>query len=349
MQIIFLKDPVSFLIGSKYKFLKVLMKKELLSILCCPSCKDSLVFDREFTGDAESGTLSCPTCKKDYLVTAGIPRFVEPDNYASSFGYQWNLFRKEQIDTHNGTTLSADRLWSETKWTKDELKGKWVLDAGCGAGRFLDAASKTEAQIVGIDISSAIDAAQTNLEGRENVHFVQASIYELPFREGTFDFAYCIGVIQHTPDPPASIRSVAKMVKKEGKVAFTIYGRNHWYTKLFSKYWLRPVTKRMKKETLLKAIQFVMPVAFPITNVLFKLPVVGTVFQFAIPVANYVNEKQLSSEQRYVWAVLDTFDMLSPHYDQPMTESEASDAMKEAGVGDISRPNPSLNLIGIRR
>jgi len=328
------------------------MKQSLLTILVCPKCKGELVCNETATdadGEIAEASLSCSNCSVSYEVSNGIPRFVEPDNYASSFGYQWNLFRKEQIDSHNGTTLSADRLWSETKWEREELVGKWVLDAGCGAGRFLDAASRSEAQIVGIDISSAIDAAKANLQGRDNVHFVQASIYDLPFREEAFDFAYCIGVIQHTPDPPASIRSVAKMVKKEGKVAFTIYGRNHWYTKLFSKYWLRPVTKRMKKETLLKAIQSAMPVAFPVTNVLFKLPLLGSVFQFAIPVANYVNEKQLSSEQRYAWAVLDTFDMLSPHYDQPMTEDEASDAMKEAGVSEISRPNPSLNLIGIRR
>lgn len=325
------------------------MKKELLNILCCPSCKDSLVFDREFADDVETGTLSCLTCRKDYLVTAGIPRFVEPDNYASSFGYQWNLFRKEQIDTHNGTTLSADRLWSETAWTKDELKEKWVLDAGCGAGRFLDAVSKSEAQIVGIDISSAIDAAKANLEGRDNVHFVQASIYDLPFRDGTFDFVYCIGVIQHTPDPPESIRSVARTATDNGKVAFTIYGREHWYTKLYSKYWLRPVTKRMKKETLLETIRFLMPVVFPVTSVLFRLPIVGPAFRFAIPVANYVHEKQLSREQRYAWAILDTFDMLSPFYDQPMTEIEVSNAMKDVGIDQISRPCPSLNLIGVRK
>ncbi len=324
------------------------MQRKLLEILACPKCKAELDLATPDLDDIFDGQLSCAACAAEYPITKGIPRFVEPDNYASSFGYQWNLFRKEQIDSHNGTTLSADRFWSETTWTTEELRGKWILDAGCGAGRFLDAASKSEAQIVGIDISSAIDAAKANLEGRENVHFVQASIYDLPFRDGTFDFAYCIGVIQHTPDPEQSIRSVAKTVRDNGKVAFTIYGREHWYTKLFSKYWLRPVTKRMKKETLLKVIQFVMPVVFPITNILFSIPVLGRFFMFAIPVANYVHEKQLNRDQRYAWAVLDTFDMLSPQFDQPMTEAEAANAMTEAGVGNISRPSPSLNLIGVR-
>ena len=323
------------------------MNRKLLEILACPKCKGSLTASSDHTQIIE-GELFCTSCKAIFPVSNGIPRFVEPDNYASSFGYQWNLFRKEQIDSHNGTTLSADRFWPETGWTKESLKGKWILDAGCGAGRFLDVSSRADADVVGIDISSAIDAAKENLEGRENVHFVQASIYELPFREATFDHVYCIGVIQHTPDRDQSLRSIAEMVKPEGRLAVTIYPRKPW-TKLFSKYWLRPVTKRMRKETLLKLIQAVMPVAFPVTNVLFRIPVLGKGFMFAIPVANYVHETQLNSKQRYDWAILDTFDMLSPHFDQPMTEEEARRPLTESGL-EVSRQTfGALNLVAKRR
>jgi SAM-dependent methyltransferase len=283
-----------------------------------------------------------------YPVVNGIPRFVAADNYASSFGYQWNRFSKEQIDSHNGTTLSADRFWSETGWTKDELAGKWVLDAGCGAGRFLDAASKSDGEIVGIDISNAVDAAAENLKGRENIHLIQASIYELPFREGAFDYCYSIGVIQHTPDTAESLRSIARMVKPGGKIAVTIYPRKPW-TKFFSKYWFRPITKRLRKETLLKLIEKTMPVAFPITDVLFRIPVLGKAFMFVIPIANYVHEKQLSREQRYRWAILDTFDMLSPYYDQPMTEREGRLPLTAAGIEITHSNSLGLNLAGTRR
>jgi len=326
------------------------MKKELLDILACPKCGGALSATDFGHADLIDGQLLCQACEIAYPVESGIPRFVEPDNYASSFGYQWNLFRKEQIDSFNGLLLSAKRFWSETGWNADELKGKWILDAGCGAGRFLDAASQSGAQIVGIDISSAIDAAKANLEGRENVHFVQASIYELPFRQGTFDFCYCIGVIQHTPDPPLTLRSIADMVKPEGMVAVTIYERRRWYTMLYSKYWLRPITKRMKKETLLRVIQTIMPVAFPVTNVLFRIPVIGKAFVFVIPIANYVYEKELNPDQRYAWAVLDTFDMLSPSFDKPMTEDEATSTLFASGIRNIRRQTDAgLNLVGNRR
>lgn len=325
------------------------MQLRLLEILVCPKCHGALPLVDERIEDDEviDGQLACPRCELFYPITDGIPRFVPPDNYASSFGYQWNIFRKEQIDSYNGTTLSADRFWSETGWTREQMAGKWVLDAGCGAGRFLDVSTGTEAEVVGIDISSAIDAAKKNLEGRKNVHFVQANIYELPFADGTFDLAYCIGVIQHTPHPEKSLQAVAATVKPGGQVAVTIYGRKPW-TKLYSKYWFRPLTKRLSKEKLLLLVRGIMPVAFPITSVLFRIPLASRAFQFVIPIANYVHEKQLSKEQRYAWAILDTFDMLSPYYDQPMTEPEAVGALKTAGVDAKRRRMDSVNLVGTR-
>lgn len=323
------------------------MNKKLLEILACPKCAGDLRLQTTDSDEVIEGTLTCSSCAATYPVSNGIPRFVEPDNYAASFGYQWNLFRKEQIDSHNGTTLSADRLWSETGWKPEELKGKWVLDVGCGAGRFLDAASRSDGETVGVDISSAIDAAKINLEGRENIHFVQASIYDLPFKPGTFDNVYCIGVIQHTPDRDKSLRSIAEMVKPDGEIAVTIYPRKPW-TKLFSKYWVRPITRRMKKETLLKAIQGIMPIAFPVTNVLFRIPILGRVFMFAIPVANYIREKQLNREQRYAWAILDTFDMLSPAFDEPMTEEEARTPLMKSGFEVSRKTFEGLNLVGKR-
>lgn len=326
------------------------MNKKLLEILVCAKCKSSLLctVNRETNDVILEADLRCSDCDSLYPVTNGIPRFVEPDNYASSFGLQWNLFRKEQLDSYNGTTISADRLWSETGWRPEEIKGKWVLDAGCGAGRFLDAASHSGANLVGIDISSAIDAAKANLENRDNVHFIQASIYEMPFREGTFDFCYCIGVIQHTPDPLRSLRSIAKMIKSDGKIAVTIYERRKWYTMFYSKYWLRPFTKRMRQQTLLRMIQTIMPVAFPMTDVLFRHPLLGKAFVFALPIANYVHEKRLTRDQRYAWAVLDTFDMLSPAFDQPMTASEAQAQLSESGIEVSQREFHGLNLTGKR-
>jgi len=325
------------------------MQLKLLEVLACPTCGGTLTCkptETDSFGAVNEGRLDCASGEHQFPIEQSIPRFVPRDNYASSFGYQWNRFKLEQIDSANGTNLSAQRFYAETSWSKGWLKGKWVLDAGCGAGRFLDVASDSEAEVVGLDISSAIDAARANLAGRTNVHFVQASIYEPPFRAGAFDGVYCIGVVQHTPNPQQTMRTLPRMLRSGGRIAITAYERKP-FTVLYGKYLLRPFTKRVDKQKLLAVIKGAMPVLFPLTDVLFRIPLLGRLFAFAIPIANYVNEPELSRKQRYDWAVLDTFDMLSPQFDQPQTEREVHQALVAEGVEEIMRlPNSGLNLVG---
>ena len=325
------------------------MRLKLLEVLACPECFGELsCVARETSGHHEivTGELNCSICKQTYPIEDEIPRFVERQNYASSFGYQWNRFKSEQIDTVNGTRLSEKRFYSETEWEKSWLKGKWILDAGCGAGRFLDVASKAECEVVGVDLSNATDAARETFRGRENVHLVQASIYRLPFRPQSFDGCYCIGVIQHTPDPAKTLQALPRVLKRGGRLAVTIYERKPW-TLLNAKYLIRPFTKRLSQESLLSVIKTSMSILFPITELMFRLPVVGRVSMFVIPVANYVGESKLTLRQRYDWAIMDTFDMLAPQYDQPQTYEEVEHVLRAEGVNEIRRlDNPGLNLVG---
>lgn len=328
------------------------MRPTLLQLLACPTCRGALECHATMIaddGDISAGELRCADCNRSYPVTSGIPRFVPSENYASSFGYQWNQFRKEQIDSLNGTRQSEHRLRTETSWQEDWLKGKWILDAGCGAGRFLEVTSRTEeCEIVGVDISNAVDAARETLAGRRNVHLVQASIFDLPFRPGAFDGVYCIGVIQHTPDPGRAIRSLTMTVREGGRIAMTIYERRR-FTMLYSKYWVRPFTRRLGQRRLLRLIKILMPPAFVLCEVLFRIPLLGRVFRFVIPVADYVDSPDLSLRQRYRWAILDTFDMLAPAYDSPQRERDVVQILTERGVGEIRRlPNPGLNLVGTK-
>ena len=47
---------------------------------------------------------------KEYKIKDGIPRFVESENFTSSFGLQWNQFQKTQLDSYTNTTMSEDRV-----------------------------------------------------------------------------------------------------------------------------------------------------------------------------------------------------------------------------------------------
>ena len=61
------------------------------------------------------------------------------------------------------------------------MNGSWVLDAGCGAGRFAEIALSSGANVVALDYSSAVNACYLNLKEHSNLHVVQGDIYALPF------------------------------------------------------------------------------------------------------------------------------------------------------------------------
>ena len=325
------------------------MNRSLLDILACPACHSPLVASEE-AGDGTritSGQLACGSCRTTYPIRNGIPRFVD-EGYAGSFGMQWNRFRTTQLDSASGVQLSTERFYAETGWTREWLRGKLVLDAGCGAGRFMEVAADAGARVVGVDLSSAVEAAALNMRRFPNVDIVQASLYALPFRPGAFDACYCIGVLQHTPDPARTLSSLPPAIRAGGRVAVVAYERKRW-TRLHVKYLVRPLTRRMTDTVLLRAIQWTMPVMFAVSEVLFRLPGVGRLFRFLIPVANYVDEPRLSLRQRYDWAILDTFDMLSPMYDQPQTAEGMVGALSRAGVGELHRrPTAGLTIVGVR-
>jgi SAM-dependent methyltransferase len=326
------------------------MHEKLMELLVEPKTRGELKLEvtRHRGPVIEEGSLTSAATGRSYPIVNGIPRFVKTDTYAETFGRQWNAFREVQLDSENGASYSRQRFDEDTGWQSDELKDRWVLDAGCGAGRYAEISASRGPNLVALDLSTAVEAAARTLARFPNASVVQGSILEPPFREGSFDFCYCIGVIQHTPDPPAAITTLVRCVRSGGSFAFTVYARRPW-TKLYSKYLLRPVTTRLSPEKLLSVIEKAMPVLFPLSDVLFRLPVLGKAAKFVLPVANYVERVDLTRAQRYREAVLDSFDMLSPRYDSPMTWKEMDSVLQTAQASSWQfRARVPIKVVGTR-
>src|SRR4051812_9839344 len=179
------------------------MKATALEVLVCPVCMSRLAVQATESSRQEiiDGLLTCTSCDGRYPIRGGVPRFVPDGLYANSFGRQWNWFRTVQLDSETGTSRSEEALRGATRWSDDQYRGRRLLDAGVGAGRFAERAAAKGAEVFGVDLTTAIDAAYWNIGERPNVHLIQADIFALPFRPETFDLAYSIGVLHHTPDP----------------------------------------------------------------------------------------------------------------------------------------------------
>lgn len=264
-----------------------------------------------------------------------IPRFVSNDNYSSSFGFQWNIFNQTQVDQYNKSSITLNRFYQTTLWTNDILQGKKVLEVGSGSGRFTQILLETGANVYSFDYSNAVEANARNNSNYKNLNLCQASVYEMPFSKNYFDYICCLGVIQHTPDVELSFSKMIELLKPGGQIAIDVYA-DTFKTKFYTKYWVRPLTKRLNKNKLLKIIKWYVPIWLPISNILLKIPIIGKFLAQIVPICNYSKQfPHLSKEQLIEWAVLDTFDMLSPEYDNPQSFKKLNNWIKKYDLDKI--------------
>lgn len=312
------------------------MKNEFLDLLRCPQSGQRLEFsDVECEDDCiQSGWLISEDGQHRYPIRDCVPRFVPESNYADSFGIQWNKFSDTQLDSRSGRPISASRFWKATGWKPDELAGKWVLDLGCGSGRFAEVAVLAGAKVVALDYSSAVDACYANLKQHPNLHVVQGDIYALPLLNGAFPFVYSLGVLQHTPDVEKAFLALRPMLAEGGRICVDFYEKS-WKSALLPKYWLRPLTKRMPKARLFSLLQYLVPKLLPLSVLLGKIPIVGRILKRLVPVANYVGVLDLSQKQQLEWSLLDTLDWLSPEYDNPQDSKTVRRWLQDARLEDI--------------
>lgn len=310
------------------------MKPALIEQLRCPSTQQRLKVEGGAADGVRDGWLVTEDGAHRYEVRNGAPRFVPEANYADNFGMQWNHFAKTQLDSHSGHPISAKRFWEATGWRPEAMKGRWVLDVGCGSGRFAEVALSSGAKVVALDYSTAVDACQANLGHHPNLHVVQGDVFALPFAPGSFDFVYSLGVLQHTPDVHAAFAALPPMAKQGGSVVVDYYEKR-LTALIHSKYLLRPFTKRMNQERLFAALEKIVPVLLPVSRLLGKVPIAGRALKRLVPVANDDDNLPLTPTQLREWSLLDTFDWLGPEYDNPQDVPTARRWMQEAGMRDI--------------
>ncbi len=109
------------------------------------------------------------------------------------------------------------------------LKGKRVVDVGCGGGILAESMSRLGADVKGIDLAEkSLKVAQLHgLESGIKVNYEAISAENLADREaGQYDVVTCMEMLEHVPDPSETIAACAKMVKPGGWVFFSTINRN---------------------------------------------------------------------------------------------------------------------------
>ncbi len=221
------------------------MKQKLLEYLRCPACAtamDLASVARTEGNEIIEGQLGCLSCGRKFPIRRGIPRFAIPKELekdkaatAENFGWQWQHFTQTEI------FYSNQFLGWIAPVRPEFFRDKIILEGGCGKGRHTQLVAEWGAQeIIGVDLSEAVESAYSLTRGLDNVHIVQADIYNLPLAR-VFDYAFSVGVLHHLPDPRSGFRSLASKVKQGGHLSAWIYGaeNNEWITR-----WVNPLRER---------------------------------------------------------------------------------------------------------
>lgn len=312
-----------------------LIKQALLKYINCPECGNEMNLDKSESlkdGEILTGELICSSCSKICPVVRGVPRFVPREYYAGSFGFQWKRFNKTQLDLPEENGESYRTFVIKTGFSEKDLNGRLILDVGCGMGRYADVCRRWGAEVIGVDLSEAVDAAFSNVGRDPKVNIVQADLFSLPFRKETFHYIYSIGVLHHTPDTRKAFFELIPYLKKGGTIAIWVYSAEAFKSIKISRVY-RKLTSRMPKLALFYLTWLAVPLYY-----LYRLN--SYRFNQILPINMHPNAE---------WRHLDTFDWYSPTYQWWHTEDEVVGWFREAGLSKIQvRQEFPVSVSGVK-
>jgi len=249
------------------------VRQSVLRILVCSACHGTLRMETFQTdrGEIMEGVLRC-TCGAQYPIIAGVPRML-PRNLLQDLASDYPSFfarHAARLSLPKPASLTASRVQRRTQesfgyeWTwASNFQGdgfpEWLpegiypetvfrdqvgLEVGCGAGRHAEIAARFAKEHFATDLSRAVDPAFERTRVMENCHVIQADAYHLPFKRGSFDYVYCLGVLQHLHDPEDGFRHLAKQPREGGVLLVNVYQASRPFTQ-FSLELLRKVTTRL--------------------------------------------------------------------------------------------------------
>lgn len=318
------------------------------------------------------GKLSCRGCPLEFPVINGVPRLLPPALLAASlaqfhgdfieryrtqfkslpqargaerkrvetmnaFGYQWTTFLKN-FDNYRSLLYSFVRPYLEPA----DFKGKRVLDVGCGSGRPASVVLHDGAEVIGADISEAVESAYALSAYYPDFHVVQADASALPFKP-CFDFAYSVGVIQHIPRPGDVFKSVARVLLPGQRFVVWVYGKREWWYKPIDA--LRVLTTRLPYPI----VTFLSWVCAIASAILLLAPYR---LLAAIPATRTLAEKmpgRIYARLPFRENVLGWFDRLVAPVTQYFSREDVDRFYREASFDDVelyARPDASASWVG---
>ncbi len=219
------------------------MYAEDVKYLCCPLTGEDLeiceISEKDSSdGEILSGELKSTLSGKRYSISNGIPRFILDKTYNATWEYKWTHIDAGRginfrIADKNDIAYQMHDIFDRNNHggkAFEYMRGKVVLDLGCGVGQYSYRALEDyqPSKLVALDLTGGVDIFRKIMlerfpQHKSKVLLVQASVFQMPFRDETFDYVFALGVLQHTGDTRDAITQAARLVKENGQINFWVY------------------------------------------------------------------------------------------------------------------------------
>ncbi|MBP9098701.1 MAG: class I SAM-dependent methyltransferase [Ferruginibacter sp.] len=227
-------------------------------------------------------------------------------------------------------------------------KNTYMLDIGCGTGRWTKFLTQKAGFIEAVDPSNAIFAADELLGEIENVRLTKASIDTLPFNDETFDFAMSIGVLHHIPDTQKAMQDCVKKVKRGGYFYCYLYHnletRGWWFKTL---YWLSNQLRKIVCRLPAGMKRFVSDI---LAIVIYMPLVLWVRFLVLIGLRKIAVKMPLSAYNNKSFFVIrnDALDKFGTSLEQRFSKKQVEEMMRNCGLENIviSPLTPFYHAIG---
>lgn len=264
-----------------------------------------------------------------------------------TFGEEWLKFK----DYSDEEIRSVGIMYFDILNNNIINKNSYVLDIGCGTGRWTKYLSQKAGFIEALDPSDAVLAADELLKGIDNVRITKASVETIPFPDETFDFVMSIGVLHHIPNTQNAMIDCVKKVKKGGYFYCYLYynleNRGLIFDVLF---WMSNVLRKVvsklppkaKKTTCdVLAVVLYMPFIF-ISRLLSSLGLKK--LSKKIPLSDY-------ADKTFFIIRNDSLDRFGTTLEQRFSKQEVIELMKKSGLDDIviSPSSPYYHATGRKK
>ena len=201
--------------------------KSILQLVASARAEDGEILEGKLISDAH-----------EYAIRNGIPRFVENSSINPTWDYKWTVLDGgagynyriiDETDRAYQIHDIFDRNGYEGQVYRKATDGL-VLEVGCGIGQYSIKLMRDYGpeRIVALDLTGGVDIFRKIMlerypQFKRRIVIVQASAFDMPFADETFDFVMSLGVLHHTGDTRQALANACKLVKPKGNINFWVY------------------------------------------------------------------------------------------------------------------------------